>query len=94
MKTVSIINKRIEDTRTTETEKNIKLDENKEEAYKRALNRLYNENSYMDLIATAELLEKIIPYKDAETKAAAFRKKAKEISDKALREFKALHHIK
>ena len=88
---ISTITKRIEDAR--DAEKAYEADEDKEEVYKSALLRLQNENSYMDLISAAELLERIIPYKDAESKAAAFRAKAKGISERTLREFKALHHI-
>ena len=90
---ISIINKRIEEIRAVEAKKSTEVVEDKEATYKRALGRVHNENSYLDLIDAAKMLEKIIPYKDAETRAAAYRNKAKEISDRSLREFKALHHI-
>ena len=69
-------------------------DKEKEDTYCYAKRHAGNESAYVNLTRAAELLEKIIPYKDSEILAINYRKKAKEISDKALNDFKALHHLK
>ena len=92
---ISIYNKTfIEKERKKQQDKNRLSEEQKEQLYIFALGRVQQGHTYDNLSSAILSLKQIIPYKDSQVLIQSFEKERQEISNKALAEFKRLHHLK